>query len=102
MADKGHSWNYRFIRPKLNRRTKPYQNLPSTGYGFVPNQVCNLKFCIVGARLRSFWKNWEKITRDRWILDTVKCGMSIDFVRFSVKSCVPRAVTLSEKSSKNL
>ena len=35
----------------------------------------------VGARLLKFTKNWEVITDDRWVLDSVASGVTLDFLK---------------------
>ena len=65
--------------------------------GFVQKQSNS---CKVGARLNSFWQSWEEIAQDRWILDSVKWGMSIDFIKVPSQSCLPKTFTLTKEYTK--
>lgn len=35
----------------------------------------------VGGRLQNYIHNWEKITNDQWVLDTIKNGLKIEFMQ---------------------
>ena len=56
--------------------------------------------CKVGARLSLFLKNWEKITHDCWVLETVKLRMTIEFVKAPRQISAPISVTLSDECFK--
>ena len=53
----------------------------------------------VGARLSKFWLNWEKITGDQWVLETVRLGFAITFEGIPEQGIGKNNVTLTKEMS---
>ena len=51
----------------------------------------------VGGRVTSFLKNWEKVTRDPWVLSVVKIGHQIEFVQKPVQLRPPVQPTFNRE-----
>ena len=50
---------------------------------------------LIGGRLSLFANQWATISRDPWILDTIKFGLRIEFWESPVQSSPPRQITMS-------
>ncbi|KZS19016.1 Uncharacterized protein APZ42_014682 [Daphnia magna] len=62
-----------------------------------PRSRRNIK---VGARMKSFANQWERITDDQWILDIVYNGLKINFLSQPFQRAFPPKVTMSEEMRK--
>ena len=49
---------------------------------------------VVAGNLKNFYHNWERLTSDRWVLNTV-LGISIDFDELPCQEFVPRPYKLT-------
>lgn len=63
---------------------------------FVPINVCSPDNQ-VGARLLRFSKNWERITDDRWILESVASGVKFDFLSQPRQNSNPSPIKMSSE-----
>jgi hypothetical protein len=51
----------------------------------------------VGARLLKFAKSWELITDDKWVLNSVATGVTLDFLKQPRQNSIPSPIPMSKE-----
>jgi hypothetical protein len=51
----------------------------------------------VGARLLTFARNWEVITDDKWVLNSVAAGVTLDFLKEPRQDSIPCPIPMSKE-----
>ena len=98
------AWRHHQGIQSFNSESTPFRkenvNSAFSGNGVVTDEIHFNSNCKVGARLSLFWKNWGKITHYRCVLEMIKLGMKIEFIKVPKQISAPNNVTLSNESFK--
>jgi hypothetical protein len=96
--------NWNWGKPQQQQKRGKKQNgsfsmANSSKYVTLPFSIQNLCSC-VGGRLSLFFVQWQSLMDDPWILNVVKFGYFIDFLRLPVQDNWPSEIIMDVKKSK--
>lgn len=78
-------------------RKMPLNTRPASPLGSVNRYVTGVAPLTVASRLKMFFSNWESITDNVWILNTVRDGLTLDFTSEPVQEFFPPEISMPDE-----